>query len=80
MVSDVAYKTGTMRKEPCEMTDAERIIWQQQCAEDARDYLFSIGQPLVYRNRDGQLVAEYANGRIETLPEPVTVWTGVLPA
>jgi len=65
MVSDVAYKTGTMVKDPRDMTDTQRTVWQKQCATDARDYLFSIGQPLVYRDGNGQLVAEYADGRIE---------------
>jgi|GEM_PF-280475 len=73
MVSDVAYKTGTMAKDPREMTDAERVVWQAQCADDARRWLFSIGQPLVYRTTDGQLVAEYADGHMETLPEPEPV-------
>ena len=73
MVSDVAYKIGTMVKDPRDMTDTERAVWQKQCASDARDYLFSIGQPLVYRETNGQLVAEYANGRVEIIPEPVPV-------
>lgn len=60
----VRYKTGTMTKDPREMTDTERTVWQQQCADNARTYLFSIGQPLVYRRTDGQMVAEYENGRI----------------
>ena len=72
MFSDVAYKIGTMVKDPRDMTGAEQVVWQQQCAEDARTYLFSIDQPLVYRNADGQLMAEHADGRIEALPKPVT--------
>lgn len=73
MVSDIVYKTGTMSKDPRDMTDAERAIWQRQCAENARTWLFSIGQPLVYRTPAGQMVAEYADGRVETVPEPVSL-------
>lgn len=59
----IRFKKGKMVKDPRDMTDSERTAWQRQCAEDARDYLFSIGQPLVYRQSDGQYVAEYKDGR-----------------
>ncbi|GAB3282894.1 hypothetical protein GCM10027347_59480 [Larkinella harenae] len=64
MTTDVQFKTGRMTKEPRDMTPAERATWQQQMAENARDYLFSIGQPLVYKRADGRVVAEHKDGRV----------------
>lgn len=37
--------------------------WFECGQKEARTYLFSIGQPLVYEN-DGIMIAEYADGRI----------------
>ena len=65
MVQEVSYKQGQMVKDPRSMTDAERAEWQHQCALNAREYLFSIGQPLVYKRQDGHTVAEYKDGRLE---------------
>lgn len=59
----IDYKKGRMIKDPRDMTDAERAEWQRGCAENTRDYLFSIGQPLVYEQSDGLFVAEYKDGR-----------------
>jgi hypothetical protein len=59
-------KKGTMVKSPFKMTPAERAEWIVRCQAETREYLFSIGQPLVYK-RDGQMIAEYANGKIEVL-------------
>ena len=53
-----------MVKNPKTMLPNERVEWQQECAQQARAYLFSIGQPLVYRRADGHTVAEYADGSI----------------
>ena len=64
MTNDVQYQTGKMVKDPRKMTHKERIQWQKQCAQNARDYLFSINQPLVYKRPDGHTVAEYKNGQI----------------
>ncbi len=35
----------------------------KKLAENARKYLFSIGQPLVYK-RDGHIVVEHKDGRV----------------
>jgi len=61
-------RKGTMTKSPFEMTPEELKIWKEECKVEARAYLFSIGQPLVY-GKDGHLVAEFADGRIEILGE-----------
>ncbi|WP_221622341.1 hypothetical protein [Larkinella rosea] len=53
-----------MNKDPRHMSEKELDQWQIQCAENARNYLFSIGQPLVYKRPDGHTVAEYQNGQI----------------
>jgi hypothetical protein len=49
------------------MTRTEKKDWTARCEREAREYLFSIGQPLVYRRADGQMVAEYKDGVIEVL-------------
>lgn len=57
-------RKGSMVKSPFDMTPEELKVWQQELKVKAREYLFSIGQPLVYR-KDGRMIAEYADGRIE---------------
>jgi hypothetical protein len=59
-------KKGRIEKSPLEMTPAERSDWYQLIQKNAKACLFSIGQPLVYK-RDGTMIAEYADGRIENL-------------
>ena len=59
-------KKGKMVKAPWTMTEKERAEWERRTQEEAKDYLFSIGQPLVYE-KDGQMIAEHADGRVETL-------------
>jgi len=59
-------KKGKMTKSPFLMTADEREEWQIRMQAKAREYLFSIGQPLVYK-RDGKMIAEYANGKIELI-------------
>lgn len=59
-------KKGKMKKFPLDMDASELGIWKENMSKDIRAYLFSIGQPLVYE-KDGQMVAEYADGRIEML-------------
>jgi hypothetical protein len=60
----IKYKVGTMTKSPFDMDDAEYKIWQENGNRETREYLFSIGQPLVYYI-DNQTVIEYSDGRIE---------------
>ncbi|TAE32518.1 MAG: hypothetical protein EAZ91_04140 [Cytophagales bacterium] len=64
MKNDIQYKQGRMVKDPQSMQPAEHAEWQRQCAQYVRGYLFSIGQPLVYRRSDGHTIAEYADGRV----------------
>ena len=59
-------KEGKMGRSPLEMTSAERHKWYKSIQKNARAYLFSIGQPLVYK-KDGRMLAEYADGRVENL-------------
>lgn len=57
---------GTMTKRIIDMTPAERAAYYQAAAIQAKEYLFSIGQPWVHE-KNGQVVAEYADGRIEII-------------
>lgn len=66
MKEDIHFKTGRRTNDPRSMTSEERSQWQQQLAINARDYLFSIGQPLVYK-RDGHIVAEHKDGRLQVI-------------
>jgi hypothetical protein len=60
----IKYRTGTMTKSPFDMDDAENKIWQEKGKIEAREYLFPIGQPLVYFI-DNQVVIENNDGTIE---------------
>ena len=66
-MKDIPYgelmRKGTMTKSPFKMTFEEEKEWQIQKQKEAKAYLFSIGQPLVYV-KDGIMIAEYADGRI----------------
>lgn len=64
VTTDISYRQGRMVKDPQTMTPAEHAEWQLDCAQHVRDYLFSIGQPLVYRRQDGHTVAEHKDGRV----------------
>ncbi|MBO9637635.1 MAG: hypothetical protein J7576_05660 [Siphonobacter aquaeclarae] len=63
---DIEFKVGKRQHDPRHMTSEERVRWQKEMAEDAREYLFSIGQPLVYR-KQGHIVAEHRDGRIQII-------------
>ena len=63
---EIVLKRGRMKKSPLDMTPAEREEWYMQIQENARAYIFSLGQPLVYR-KNGVMIAEYADGSIEDL-------------
>jgi hypothetical protein len=45
------------------MTAAEREEFYRAMQTKVRNYLFSIGQPVVH-SKEGQIVAEYADGTI----------------
>ena len=59
-------RKGAMTKSPVDMSPDEFVTWQRQIQIDARKYLYSIGQPYVTR-QNGKVVAEYADGRIQTI-------------
>jgi hypothetical protein len=63
---EMLTRKGEMTRSPFQMTPAELKTWQQESKTEAKEYLFSIGQPLVYE-RDGRMIAEFADGRIENL-------------
>lgn len=57
---------GTMTKIIAEMTPEEYEAWQIDVNKQARDTLFAKNMPLVHK-KDGRVVAEYADGRIEII-------------
>ena len=66
MKEEIQFKIGSRTNDPRSMTSEERSHWQQQLIANVRDYLFSIGQPLVYK-RDGHVVAEHKDGRLQVI-------------
>lgn len=64
MNEEIKYQEGQMEKDPRDMIVEECEEWYKRCAKDTREYLFSIGQPLVYRHKNGHTIAEYKNGHI----------------
>jgi hypothetical protein len=67
VISDEQFiKKGRMKKSPLSMNPAELEAWEKQETAYVRNYLFSIGQPLVYE-KNGVMVAEYADGHIKKL-------------
>jgi hypothetical protein len=48
------------------MDTSEKKFWEEDINKGIREFLFSIGQPLVYR-KNGKLIAEYPDGRIKTV-------------
>ncbi len=59
-------KKGKMIKAPWTMAPAEREEWELRRQAETRAYLFSIGQPLVYK-KNGHMIAEYADGRVKVI-------------
>ena len=59
-------RKGKMTKSPFDMTFAEEKAWRIEKQAEARAFLFSIGQPLVYK-KDGVMISEYADGRIKPI-------------
>jgi len=56
---------GATTKSSMDMSTDEFAAWQRQIQIDAREYLYSTGQPYVIR-QNGKIFAKYANGRIQT--------------
>ncbi len=63
---DQLVKKGKMIKAPWKMTSTERDKWESKMQVEAKEYLFSIGQPLVYE-KNGHMIAEYADGRVKVI-------------
>lgn len=67
MIADqIKYRKGSMGKSVFEMSESEFHIWQENNKKNARKYLFSIGQPLVYF-KNNKPVAEFEDGRIDII-------------
>jgi hypothetical protein len=49
-----------------QMTPTEYKEWEHSMQKDAEAYLFSIGQPLVYK-KDGKYITQYSDGSIRIL-------------
>ena len=60
---DFAISVGTLQKPIYEMSADEKSTFYKEMNIETRRYLFSIGQPLVYK-KDNKVVAEYADGTI----------------
>ncbi|MDB5090955.1 MAG: hypothetical protein JWR09_4949 [Mucilaginibacter sp.] len=63
---ELMLKKGKMIQKPWLMSSAERTKWLSDMKQEAKAYLFSIGQPLVYK-KDGHYIAEYADGSTKML-------------
>jgi hypothetical protein len=59
-------RKGKMTKSPFDMTFEEEKEWRIQKQAEAKAFLFSIGQPLVYE-KDGVMIAEYADGSVKSV-------------
>ena len=60
---DFAISTGTLQKPIYEMSADEKSTFYKEMNIETRRYLFSIGQPMVYK-KGTHVVAEYADGTI----------------
>ncbi|MDZ7934490.1 MAG: hypothetical protein U5M51_05900 [Emticicia sp.] len=58
--------SGTMTKNISEMTSDEYKAWQIESNQKVRRTLFAKNMPMVHK-KDGHVVAEYADGRIEII-------------
>ena len=63
---DFALSTGTLQKPIYEMTPHEREAFYKEMKTEARNHLFSIGQPWVYE-KNGKILAECADGTIKVI-------------
>ncbi len=62
-------RKGELEKPLHEMTEEEKEQWYKEIPNKIREYLFSIGQPLVYKNEKGEYIAEHSDGRIQVLQD-----------
>ncbi len=63
---DQLIKKGKMVKAPWTMTASEKQQWELRRQTETREYLFSIGQPLVYK-KNGHMIAEYGDGSVKVI-------------
>ncbi len=66
IISTVATYQGKLEKSIAQMTPQQREVHYKSMSNRTREYLFSIGQPFVYKN-NGHILAEYADGKIITV-------------
>jgi hypothetical protein len=66
VTENIKYQVGILKKPLHKMSDLEIKEWEKTLAKNAREYLFSIGQPLVYE-KDGKIVAEDKLGNIRII-------------
>lgn len=64
--ADAKTYKGTMTKRVIDMTAIERADFYKEITLKARERLFAIGQPWIYE-KNGQVVAEYADGSLKVL-------------
>ena len=64
--TDDLLKKGEMVTAPWDMSPIERQAWYKLNQIKVQNYLFSIGQPLVFE-KEGRMIAEYADGTIEVI-------------
>lgn len=62
-ISEIATYQGQLNKSIAQMTLKEQKEHYKSAEIRTREYLFSIGQPLVHQ-KDGHVVAEYSDGKI----------------
>lgn len=60
---EIPVKGGKLPANFDDMTIEELKVWERAMQKEAEEYLFSIGQPLVYR-KDGHMIAEHADGTV----------------
>jgi hypothetical protein len=63
---EIPVKYGKLPANFDDMSLEEIKQWERAMQEEAKEYLFSIGQPLVYE-KDGQMISEQADGSITHL-------------
>ncbi len=62
-ISTIATYQGKLEKSLAQMTPQQREVHYKSMSIRTREYLFSIGQPFVYKN-NSHILAEYADGKI----------------
>lgn len=63
---ELPIKRGKLPANFDSMSIEEMKAWERAMQKEAEEYLFSIGQPLVYE-KDGQMIAQHADGSISPI-------------